>query len=79
MDISPTGFTFTFHLRKNVRFTTAIPTPAPTPSSAYRFMVDPKTPTPYSGHYLLVTEAAPRTLYLPVCATTAPSPRPWDS
>ncbi len=53
----PDGLTFTFHLRKNVRFHDGHPYTSADALFAYRFMWTPN-PHPLQRHYLLVTEAS---------------------
>jgi len=55
--VSPDGLTITFHLRKGVRFHDGRPYTSHDALFNYRFMVDPKTPTPYAGDYLKVKKA----------------------
>jgi peptide/nickel transport system substrate-binding protein len=56
-EVSPDGLTITFHLRKNVRWQDGKPYTSADALFSYQFMVDPKTPTPYSGDYLKVAKA----------------------
>lgn len=56
-DISPDGLTITFHLRKNVRWHDGKPYTSADAMFSYEFMIDPKTPTPYSGDFLKVAKA----------------------
>ncbi len=56
-EVSPDGLTITFHLRKGVRFHDGRPYTSKDALFNYRFMVDPKTPTPYAGDYLKVKKA----------------------
>src|SRR4030066_1291676 len=51
-DISPDGLTITFKLRRGVRWHDGAPCTAQDVLFTYRTMVDPKTPTAYSGDYL---------------------------
>jgi len=56
-DISPDGLTITFHLRKGVKWHDGAPFTARDCLFTYQVMVDPKTPTAYSGDYLQVKKA----------------------
>jgi peptide/nickel transport system substrate-binding protein len=56
-DISPDGLTITFHLRKGVKWHDGAPFTAKDALFTYQVMVDPKTPTAYSGDYLQVKKA----------------------
>jgi peptide/nickel transport system substrate-binding protein len=56
-DISPDGLTITFHLRKGVKWQDGAPFTAKDALFTYQVMVDPKTPTAYSGDYLQVKKA----------------------
>ncbi len=56
-EVSRDGLTITFHLRKGVRFHDGRPYTSKDALFNYRFMVDPKTPTPYAGDYLKVKQA----------------------
>ena len=56
-EVSPDGLTITFHLRKGVRWQDGKPYTSADALFSYQFMVDPKTPTPYSGDYLKVAKA----------------------
>lgn len=56
-DISPDGLTITFHLRRGVRWHDGAPFTARDVLFTYRLMVDPKTPTAYSGDYQQVKKA----------------------
>ena len=56
-DISPDGLTITFKLRQGVRWHDGAPFTAQDVLFTYRTMVDPKTPTAYSGDYLQVKKA----------------------
>lgn len=56
-EVSPDGLTITFRLRKNVRWQDGKPYTSADALFSYQFMVDPKTPTPYSGDYLKVAKA----------------------
>ncbi len=56
-EVSPDGLSITFHLRRGVRWHDGRPFTSADALFTYRFMVDPKTPTPYSGDYLKVAEA----------------------
>ncbi len=56
-EVSPDGLTITFHLRRGVRWQDGKPYTSADALFSYQFMVDPKTPTPYSGDYLKVAKA----------------------
>ncbi len=56
-EVSPDGLTITFHLRKDVRWQDGKPYTSADALFSYQFMIDPKTPTPYSGDYLKVAKA----------------------
>jgi peptide/nickel transport system substrate-binding protein len=56
-EISPDGLTITFHLRKGVKWQDGAPFTAQDVLFTYQVMVDPKTPTAYSGDYLQVKKA----------------------
>ncbi len=56
-DISPDGLTITFKLRRGVRWQDGQPFTAKDCLFTYQVMVDPKTPTAYSGDYLQVKKA----------------------
>jgi peptide/nickel transport system substrate-binding protein len=56
-DISPDGLTITFHLRHGVKWHDGAPFTAKDVLFTYQVMVDPKTPTAYSGDYLQVKKA----------------------
>ncbi|RJX31274.1 MAG: peptide-binding protein [Desulfarculus sp.] len=56
--VSPDGLTITFKIRKGVRWQDGKPYTAADALFNWRFMVDPKTPTAYSGDYLKVEDAA---------------------
>ena len=56
-DISPDGLTITFHLRHGVKWQDGAPFTAKDVLFTYKVMVDPKTPTAYSGDYLQVKKA----------------------
>ena len=56
-DISPDGLTLTFHLRHGVKWHDGAPFTAHDVLFTYQVMVDPKTPTAYSGDYLQVKKA----------------------
>src|SRR3989339_2019055 len=56
-DISTDGLTITFHLRKGVKWQDGAPFTAQDVLFTYPVMVDPKTPTAYSGDYLQVKKA----------------------
>lgn len=55
--VSPDGLTITFHLRHGVKFHDGREYTSRDAMFNYRFMVDPKTPTPYGGDYLKVVKA----------------------
>jgi peptide/nickel transport system substrate-binding protein len=56
-DISPDGLTITFKLRQGVKWHDGAPCTAQDVLFTYQTMVDPKTPTAYSGDYLQVKKA----------------------
>jgi len=56
-EVSPGGLTLTFHLRRGVKWHDGAPFTAKDVFFSYRVMVDPKTPTAYSGDYLQVKKA----------------------
>jgi len=56
-DVSRDGLTITFHLRHGVKWQDGAPFTAQDALFTYRVMVDPKTPTAYSGDYLQVKKA----------------------
>ena len=56
-DISKDGLTITFHLRHGVKWQDGAPFTAKDVLFSYQVMVDPKTPTAYSGDYLQVKKA----------------------
>ena len=56
-EISPDGLTITFKLRKGVRWQDGQSFTARDCLFTYKVMVDPKTPTAYSGDYLQVKKA----------------------
>ncbi len=56
-EISPDGLTITFNLRRGVRWHDGAPFTAQDVLFTYQLMVDPKTPTAYSGDYKQVKKA----------------------
>jgi peptide/nickel transport system substrate-binding protein len=56
-DISKDGLTFTFKLRRGVKWQDGAPFTSKDVLFTYQVMVDPKTPTAYSGDYLQVKQA----------------------
>lgn len=56
-EISPDGLTITFKLRRGVKWHDGAPFTARDVLFTYQVMVDPKTPTAYSGDYLQVKQA----------------------
>ncbi|MDP3183044.1 MAG: peptide-binding protein [Desulfobaccales bacterium] len=56
-EISPDGLTITFKLRRGVKWHDGAPFTARDVLFTYQVMVDPKTPTAYSGDYLQVKKA----------------------
>ena len=56
-EVSKDGLTLTFHLRRGVKWHDGAPFTARDVLFTYRVMVDPKTPTAYSGDYLQVKKA----------------------
>ncbi|MFH2127990.1 MAG: ABC transporter substrate-binding protein, partial [Pseudomonadota bacterium] len=55
--VSPDGLTITFKIRQGVRWQDGKPYTAKDALFNWQFMVDPKTPTAYSGDYMKVTKA----------------------
>ncbi len=55
--VSPDGLTITFKLRHGVKWHDGAPFTAQDVLFSYQVMVDPKTPTAYSGNYLQVKKA----------------------
>lgn len=55
--VSPDGLTITFKLRQGVLWQDGKPYTAKDALFNWQFMVDPKTPTAYSGDYMKVTKA----------------------
>lgn len=55
--ISPDNLTITFHLKKNVRWHDGTPFTAKDVLYTFKVITDPKTPTAYSGDFLLVKKA----------------------
>ncbi len=76
-DISPDGLTITFHLRHGVKWHDGAPFTAKDVLFTYQVMVDPKTPTAYSGDYLQVKRLRPRTTIPSGSPIPSPSPPPW--
>ncbi len=56
-EISDDELSITFHLRKGVRWHDGKELTAHDVLFTYRFMIDPRTPTPYGGDFLLVKKA----------------------
>jgi peptide/nickel transport system substrate-binding protein len=56
-EVSADGLTITFHLRRGVKWHDGAPFTAQDVLFTYQTMVDPKTPTAYSGDYLQVKQA----------------------
>jgi peptide/nickel transport system substrate-binding protein len=56
-EVSPDGLTITFKLRQGVKWHDGAPFTAQDALFTYQTMVDPKTPTAYSGDYLQVKKA----------------------
>jgi len=56
-EVSPDGLTITFKLRRGVKWHDGAPFSARDVLFTYQVMVDPKTPTAYSGDYLQVKKA----------------------
>jgi len=56
-EVSKDGLTITFHLRHGVKWQDGAPFTAKDVLFTYQVMVDPKTPTAYSGDYLQVKKA----------------------
>lgn len=57
-EISKDNLTILFHLRKGVKWHDGVPFTAHDVLYTYKVIVDPKTPTPYSGDFKEVKEAA---------------------
>ncbi|HEY8368915.1 MAG TPA: peptide-binding protein [Thermodesulfobacteriota bacterium] len=57
VEVTPDGETITFRMRRDVRWTDGHPCTADDVLFTYEALVDPATPTPYSGDYLLVRKA----------------------
>jgi len=55
--VSPDGLTITFKLRRGVKWHDGAPCTAQDVMFTYQTMIDPKTPTAYSGDYLQVKKA----------------------
>ncbi len=53
-DISPDGLTMTFHLRKDVKWQDGKPFTSDDVLFTYHVTIDPKTPTPYAGDFMMV-------------------------
>ena len=53
-DIAPDGLTITFHLRKNVTWQDGKPFTSDDVLFTYKVTIDPKTPTPYAGDFMMV-------------------------
>ena len=53
-DISHDGHTITFHLRKNVTWQDGKPFTSDDVLFTYKVTIDPKTPTPYAGDFMMV-------------------------
>ena len=56
-EVSPDGLTITFKLRRGVKWQDGAPFTAEDVLFTYQTMIDPKTPTAYSGDYLQVKQA----------------------
>jgi peptide/nickel transport system substrate-binding protein len=56
-EISKDNLTITFHLRKDVKWHDGAPFTARDVMYTYKVIIDPKTPTPYSGDFKEVKEA----------------------
>jgi peptide/nickel transport system substrate-binding protein len=56
-EVSPDGLTITFKVRRGVKWHDGAPLTARDVLFTYQVMVDPKTPTAYSGDYLQVKKA----------------------
>jgi peptide/nickel transport system substrate-binding protein len=79
-EVSPDGLTITFHLRKGVRWQDGKPYTSADALFSYQFMVDPKTPTPYSGDFLKVAKAEapdPHTFIITYKEAFAPGLASW--
>jgi peptide/nickel transport system substrate-binding protein len=62
-DVSKDGLVITFHLRKGVRWHDGQPFTADDVLYSYQVIIDPKTPTAYSGDFLKVKKAEVLDLY----------------
>lgn len=56
-EVGNDGLTITFHLRKGVKWHDGVELTSKDVMFSYQVMIDPKTPTAYSGDYLMVKKA----------------------
>ncbi len=56
-EVSEDNLTFTFHLRKDVKWQDGVPFTSDDVMFTYKLMIDPNTPTAYAADFLLVKEA----------------------
>jgi peptide/nickel transport system substrate-binding protein len=56
-EVSRDGLVITFHLRKGVKWHDGVELTADDVMYTYKVTIDPKTPTPYSGDFLMVKKA----------------------
>ena len=81
-DISEDGLTITFHLRKGVRWHDGYPFTAADVLFTYQITIDPKTPTAYSGDFLMVKKAevkGPYTFRVTYDRPFAPALTSWSA
>ena len=81
-DISPDGLTLTFHLRKGVKWQDGRPFTADDVLFTYNLTIDPKTPTPYAGDFMMVKAVKaldPHTLRVIYKRPFAPALSSWGS
>ncbi|RTZ92770.1 MAG: peptide-binding protein [Deltaproteobacteria bacterium] len=81
-DISPDGLTITFHLRKNVKWQDGKPFTSDDVLFTYKITIDPKTPTPYAGDFMMVKNVTcpdPYTVKVTYPKPFAPALGSWGS
>ncbi|MBE9545979.1 MAG: peptide-binding protein [Proteobacteria bacterium] len=81
-DISEDGLTFTFHLRKGVKWHDGRPFTAADVLFTYKVTIDPETPTAYSGDFLKVKKAEavdPYTFRVTYNTPFAPALTSWSA
>jgi len=81
-DISSDGLTITFHLRKNVTWQDGKPFTSDDVLFTYKVTIDPKTPTPYAGDFMMVkgvTCPDPYTVRVTYDKPFAPALGSWGS